>query len=77
VLGRLQDWDDDSARRIRESMAIVVIDVLCIVGVNVEVVLGIASEEVLDTVVNVDHVPVELVMIRFVSVKIEIWGSFD
>lgn len=54
-----------------------VIDVLDIAGVNVEVVLGIAAVEVLDTVVNVDHVPAELKMIRFVSVTIEIWGSFD
>jgi hypothetical protein len=45
--------------------------------VDVEDVLGIASVEDLDTVVNVGHVPVELVMVRFVSAKVEIWSNFD
>lgn len=76
-VGRLQDWDDELARRIRASIEVVVIDVLGIAGVGVEGVLGIASVKILDTILNVGLVPVELAMIRSVSATSEIWGDFD
>lgn len=76
-MGRLQDWDDELARRIRASIEVVVIDVLGIAGVGVEGVLGIASVKILDTILNVGLVPVELAMIRSVSATSEIWGDFD